>query len=156
VTDSTTTLAATPTPPPAEPEADSLEIQVACMRRALLSLGSAIMAGGPPGPQGYIAWHNAEIAKTPMPRPLAMAPAWAKLRTDGPTLEEFVAAGYLADAYPPPGYEAKLPPAPVEVAPAPVGTAVETPPTSPPPAETVNEVPVVPPAVPAAEPPKAT
>ena len=39
----------------------------------------------------------------PEPEPVAAEP----LRTDGPTLEEFVAAGYRAELYPPPGYAAR-------------------------------------------------
>lgn len=38
------------------------------------------------------------------PVPGATAAPAAPLRTDGPTLEEFVAAGYLAANYPPAGY----------------------------------------------------
>jgi hypothetical protein len=35
--------------------------EIAQMRRALLSLGSALMAGGPPGPASYVAWHANEM-----------------------------------------------------------------------------------------------
>ena len=100
------------TPPPAKTETtesrlSDLEFEFACMRRALISLGSAVMSGGPPGALPYIAWNQDEMAKNPIPRPAAAAPSWAKLREDGPTLEEFVKAGYSAADYPPPGYAAK-------------------------------------------------
>lgn len=38
-------------------------------------------------------------------------PEIVKLRTDGPTLEKYVKAGYPAEGYPPKGYEAKDSPA---------------------------------------------
>lgn len=38
----------------------------------------------------------------------------APLRTDGPTLAEFVAAGYAAENYPPQGYDVVTIPAPAE------------------------------------------
>lgn len=47
------------------------------------------------------------------------------LRTDGPTLEQFVAAGYPATAYPPQGYAVRESPPLVDADP-PVGTAVDT------------------------------
>lgn len=85
---------------------EELGVEVASMRRALFSLGSKL-AGGPPGLEGYLAWHEDQVSK--MPPPL---PAWAALRQDGPTLEEWTQAGYSASAYPPPGYAAKGPTAP--------------------------------------------
>ena len=39
--------------------------------------------------------------------PLSEVPATPTLRTDGPTLKEYVAAGYSADTYPPAGYAAR-------------------------------------------------
>jgi hypothetical protein len=46
--------------------------EIAQMRRALLSLGSALMAGGPPGPVGYVAWHANEMK--PPAEPVASSP----------------------------------------------------------------------------------
>ncbi len=47
----------------------------------------------------------AETAKTPPPTPPAIPSGNTdELRTDGPTLEEYVAAGYPAEQYPPAGY----------------------------------------------------
>ena len=43
-----------------------------------------------------------EIAAKLLPTPAAPT-----LRTDGPTLKEYVAAGYSADTYPPKGYAAR-------------------------------------------------
>lgn len=68
-----TTSTTAPTTPPPAPTVDEirltdLEYQVACMRRALLSLGSALLAGGAPGGAGYIAWHKDEMVP-PTPKP---------------------------------------------------------------------------------------
>ena len=57
----------------------------------------------PEGTVGYV-W-PVELEEVP---PKAPAPAASsELRTDGPTLEEYVAAGYDAKTYPPKGYAAK-------------------------------------------------
>lgn len=93
---------------------EELGTEVASLRRALFSLGSNL-AGGKPGVMGYLAWHEDQVSKLPPP------PQWADgtLRQDGPTLEEFVAAGYKAENYPPTGYAAKssAPPTPAPVPP---------------------------------------
>ena len=52
----------------------------------------------------------------PVEPPAPAAPP--ALRTDGPTLAEYVAAGYTAEMYPPAGYAAKDPEPPTEVTPA--------------------------------------
>jgi hypothetical protein len=36
-------------------------VEIAELRRAVLSLGSHLAAGGPPGIQPYLAWHEAEL-----------------------------------------------------------------------------------------------
>lgn len=43
----------------------------------------------------------------PETAPVAAPPPPSSLRDDGPTLDEYVAAGYLAENYPPTGYAAK-------------------------------------------------
>lgn len=49
-----------------------------------------------------------ELATAPAdPEPDAAPAAEPELRTDGPTLEEFLAAGYKAELYPPSGYAAR-------------------------------------------------
>lgn len=52
---------------------------------------------------------NRKAAAEKPPEPEAKPPVEEKapLRTDGPTLAEFVDAGYPAESYPPPGYAAK-------------------------------------------------
>jgi hypothetical protein len=115
VTDTTTapaptSKASTPPTETADSRLSDLEFEFACMRRALLSLGSALMSGGPPGALPYIAWHKDQMVNNPVPRPVAAAPGWTKLREDGPTLKEFLAEGFSAADYPPPGYAAKLDP----------------------------------------------
>ncbi len=47
--------------------------------------------------------HSPDAEEHQVPQAEAEAP----LREDGPTLEEFVAAGYLAENYPPQGYKAR-------------------------------------------------
>jgi hypothetical protein len=42
-------------------------IEIAAMRRALISLGSYSLAGGPPGGKGYLAWHEAQVNPPPPP-----------------------------------------------------------------------------------------
>lgn len=86
---------------------EEMGAEVAAMRRALFSLGSKL-AGGPPGPEGYLVWHEDQVSKMPVP-----APSWTTLRQDGPTLEEWTQAGYLAANYPPAGYAPKGPTASV-------------------------------------------
>ena len=48
----------------------------------------------------------AQIAERLLPAAPPATPA-PTLRTDGPTLKEYVAAGYGADTYPPAGYAAR-------------------------------------------------
>lgn len=46
-------------------------VEIAQLRRALLSLGSGLLAGGAPGPQGYMAWHNDQMAPPSVAAPEA-------------------------------------------------------------------------------------
>lgn len=101
---------------------EEMGAELASMRRALFSLGSNI-AGGPPGIKGYLAWHEDQVSKIPPPPPVWAPPT--ELRLDGPTLDEWVKAGYPAANYPPPGYAA-IPP----TAPAPGTTAAPGPSSS--------------------------
>lgn len=101
-------------------------VEIASMRRALLSLGSHHPVGGPPGIAGYLAWHEDQMK---------VYKANLALRQDGPTLAEWVAAGYPKDHYPPAGYAPKDPPAwaqaPAETAQqAPVAETAQQAPTS--------------------------
>lgn len=38
----------------------SQQAQIQALTQALLSLGSQTLAGGPPGPAGYLKWHKAQ------------------------------------------------------------------------------------------------
>lgn len=44
---------------------EALEVEIATLSRALLSLGSGILAGGEPGPKGYMAWHDHQMNPPP-------------------------------------------------------------------------------------------
>lgn len=44
---------------------EALEVELETLRRALLSLGSGLLAGGAPGPQGYMAWHDHQLNPPP-------------------------------------------------------------------------------------------
>lgn len=48
---------------------EALEVEVATLTRALLSLGSGVLAGGQPGPKGYMAWHDHQMNPPAPPEP---------------------------------------------------------------------------------------
>jgi hypothetical protein len=44
-------------------------VEIAQLRRALVSLGSHLVCGGPPGPKGYLAWHDSQMNPPAPPAP---------------------------------------------------------------------------------------
>lgn len=58
-------------------QANETAVEVASLKRALLSMGSSQLVGGPPGPLGYIAWHNDQVKAGVIPA--ALTPAEQKI-----------------------------------------------------------------------------
>lgn len=91
----------------AEPNEPSIEARVSAMEQALACLGDHLSPGHRNTLEPYLNWRKSLDRPTNAPTPSAPPTDADGLRLDGPTLEEYVSAGYKVENYPPSGYAAR-------------------------------------------------